>query len=53
MGAGAGATAADGIAPIASFVLLDVQQASPLVLYLYRLVDDDVRVEKLEYKKPI
>lgn len=41
------------ISPIPSFVLLDVQQASPLVLYLYRLVDDDVRVEKLEYKKAL
>ena len=48
-----GQSAAPAISSIPSFVLLDVQQASPLVLYLYRLVDDDVRVEKLEYKKPL
>jgi vacuolar protein sorting-associated protein 29 len=41
------------ISPIPSFVLLDVQQSGPLVLYLYRLLEDDVRVEKLEYKKPV
>ncbi len=34
-----------------SFLLLDVQQNS-IVTYVYRLVDDEVKVERVEYKKP-
>jgi len=33
-----------------SFLLLDVQ-ASTIVTYIYELIDDEVKVEKLEYKK--
>ncbi|KAF7722704.1 Vacuolar protein sorting-associated protein 29 [Apophysomyces ossiformis] len=36
--------------PIPSFVLMDVQN-STVVTYVYKLVDNDVKVEKLEYKK--
>ncbi len=37
-----------GIIP--SFVLLDIQQ-STVVAYVYQLVGDDVKVERIEYKK--
>ncbi|KAI8992287.1 vacuolar protein sorting-associated protein 29 [Pilobolus umbonatus] len=36
--------------PIPSFVLMDVQGSS-LVAYVYKLIDNEVKVEKLEYKK--
>ncbi|SAL95925.1 hypothetical protein [Absidia glauca] len=39
---------ADGVVP--SFVLMDIQGNS-VVTYVYKLVDDEVKVEKLEYKK--
>ena len=34
----------------ASFVLLDIQQ-STVVAYVYQLAGDDVKVERIEYKK--
>lgn len=37
--------------PIPSFVLMDVQGNS-VVTYVYKLIDDEVKVEKLEYKRP-
>lgn len=33
-----------------SFVLMDIQ-ASTVVTYVYQLVDDEVKVERMEYKK--
>ena len=33
-----------------SFVLLDIQQ-STVVAYVYQLSGDDVKVERIEYKK--
>lgn len=33
-----------------SFVILDIQQ-STVVAYVYKLVQDDVKVERIEYKK--
>ena len=35
-----------------SFLLLDVQPGA-LVIYIYRMIDNDVRVERLEHKKPV
>ncbi|KAI8060148.1 vacuolar protein sorting-associated protein 29-like protein [Gongronella butleri] len=35
---------------IPSFVLMDIQ-GSNIVTYVYRLIDDEVRVEKLQYNK--
>ncbi|CAI5444684.1 unnamed protein product [Caenorhabditis angaria] len=37
--------------PTASFALLDVQSDS-IVSYLYRLIDDNVKVDRVVYKKP-
>lgn len=34
----------------ASFVLMDIQ-GTALVLYVYTLIDDEVKVEKLQYRK--
>lgn len=34
-----------------SFVLMDIQ-ASTVVTYVYQLLGDDVKVERIEYKKP-
>lgn len=36
---------------IPSFVLMDIQ-SSTVVVYVYQLIDDEVKVEKIEYKKP-
>ncbi|KAH1180216.1 hypothetical protein KIL84_009052 [Mauremys mutica] len=36
---------------IPSFVLMDIQ-ASTVVTYVYQLIGDDVKVERIEYKKP-
>ncbi|KAI9304496.1 vacuolar protein sorting-associated protein 29-like protein [Cunninghamella echinulata] len=36
--------------PVPSFVLMDIQ-GNNVVTYVYKLVDDEVKVEKLEYKK--
>jgi len=36
---------------IPSFVLLDIQQ-STMIAYVYQLVGADVKVERIEYKKP-
>lgn len=35
---------------IPSFVLMDIQ-ASTVVTYVYQLIGDDVKVERIEYKK--
>lgn len=35
---------------VPSFALLDVQ-SDVIVAYLYRLVDDDVKVERVQFKK--
>ncbi|KFQ37590.1 Vacuolar protein sorting-associated protein 29, partial [Mesitornis unicolor] len=35
---------------IPSFVLMDIQ-ASTVVTYVYQLIEDDVKVEKIEFKK--
>ena len=34
----------------ASFLLLDVQ-ANVIVTYVYQLIDDEVKVERVEYRK--
>ncbi|KAL1935286.1 hypothetical protein VTP01DRAFT_4426 [Rhizomucor pusillus] len=36
--------------PIPSFVLMDIQ-GSVVVTYVYKLIDNEVKVEKLEYRK--
>lgn len=38
--------------PIPSFVLMDIQ-GNNIVTYVYKLVDNEVKVEKIEYKKSI
>lgn len=35
---------------IPSFVLMDIQ-ASTVVAYVYQLIEDDVKVERIEFKK--
>ncbi|XP_046543280.1 vacuolar protein sorting-associated protein 29 [Haliotis rubra] len=35
---------------IPSFVILDIQQSN-VVAYVYKLINDDVKVERIEYKK--
>ena len=35
---------------IPSFVLMDIQ-SSTVVTYVYQLIDDEVKVERIEYKK--
>ena len=35
---------------IPSFVILDIQQTT-VVAYVYKLISDDVKVERIEYKK--
>jgi len=35
---------------IPSFVLMDIQ-ASTVVTYVYQLIEDDVKVERIEFKK--
>lgn len=37
---------------VPSFVLMDIQ-AGTIVTYVYQLVKDDVKVERIEYKKPV
>lgn len=37
---------------VPSFVLMDIQ-AGTIVTYVYQLVKDDVKVERIEYKKPM
>ncbi|KAI8053891.1 Metallo-dependent phosphatase-like protein [Syncephalis plumigaleata] len=37
---------------IPSFILMDVQNSS-IVTYIYQLVDDEVKVEKTEYRKEV
>ncbi|GFN92812.1 vacuolar protein sorting-associated protein 29 [Plakobranchus ocellatus] len=35
---------------IPSFVILDIQQ-STVVSYIYKLIDEEVKVERIEYRK--
>lgn len=35
---------------IPSFVLMDIQ-SSTVVTYVYQLIEDDVKVERIEFKK--
>jgi hypothetical protein len=42
----------NGLAPTPSFLLLDIQGPA-VVTYVYQLVDGDVRVEKIEWRKPV
>ncbi|KAG8723164.1 Vacuolar protein sorting-associated protein 29 [Ceratobasidium sp. 428] len=53
-GAWSGASAAldNGQSPTPSFLLLDIQGPA-VVTYVYQLVDGDVRVEKIEWRKPV
>ena len=37
--------------PTPSFVLMDVQ-GNVVVLYVYQLIDDEIKVEKLQYRAP-
>jgi vacuolar protein sorting-associated protein 29 len=37
--------------PVPSFVLMDVQPPSTIILYIYKLLNGDVKVEKMEYHK--
>lgn len=37
---------------VPSFVLMDIQ-AGTIVTYVYQLIKDDVKVERIEYKKPV
>ncbi|KAM9118163.1 vacuolar protein sorting-associated protein 29-like isoform 1-T1 [Pangshura tecta] len=50
-GSATGAYNALEINIIPSFVLMDIQ-ASTVVTYVYQLIGDDVKVERIEYKKP-
>ncbi|RKP24394.1 Metallo-dependent phosphatase-like protein [Syncephalis pseudoplumigaleata] len=43
-------TSYDGEEMVPSFILMDVQNSS-IVTYIYQLVDDEVKVEKTEYRK--
>ncbi|KAI8089924.1 vacuolar protein sorting-associated protein 29-like protein [Halteromyces radiatus] len=49
---GAYSSSPDNAEPIPSFVLMDIQGNS-VVTYVYKLIDDEVKVEKLEYKKNV
>lgn len=37
---------------VPSFVLMDIQ-AGTIITYVYQLIKDDVKVERIEYKKPV
>ncbi len=37
-------------APTPSFILMDIQSGT-VVTYVYQLVDDEVKVERIEFKK--
>lgn len=37
---------------VPSFVLMDIQGGT-IVTYVYQLIQDDVKVERIEYKKPV
>lgn len=37
---------------VPSFVLMDIQGGT-IVTYVYQLIKDDVKVERIEYKKPV
>ncbi|ORZ19900.1 vacuolar protein sorting-associated protein 29-like protein [Absidia repens] len=47
---GAYSSSPDNVDVVPSFVLMDIQGNS-VVTYVYKLIDDEVKVEKLEYKK--
>lgn len=49
-GSATGAYSASEKNVIPSFVILDIQQ-STVVAYVYKLINDDVKVERIEYKK--
>lgn len=49
-GSATGAYSSMDIEPVPSFVLMDIQKTSA-VTYVYKLIDDQVKVEKLEYSK--
>jgi len=42
-----------GESAVASFALMDVQSAGHFVIYIYQLIEDEVKVERMEYKKPL
>lgn len=45
------AVSGDNASPIIpSFVLMDIQQAT-VITYVYQLIGDEVKVERIEYKK--
>ena len=35
-----------------SFILMDIQ-SSTVVTYVYQLIDDEVKVDRIEYKKAV
>lgn len=41
---------ADGEEPVPSFVLMDIQD-NKLILYVYQLINDEVKVEKFRFEK--
>ena len=41
---------ANGNQIIASFILMDIQSAT-VVTYVYQLIDDEVKVDRIEFKK--
>ncbi|CDH58644.1 vacuolar protein sorting-associated protein 29 [Lichtheimia corymbifera JMRC:FSU:9682] len=47
---GAYSSIPENIEPIPSFVLMDIQ-GSVVITYVYKLIDNEVKVEKLEYRK--
>ncbi|KAI9022817.1 vacuolar protein sorting-associated protein 29-like protein [Phycomyces nitens] len=47
---GAYSSCPETVDPVPSFVLMDIQ-GSTVISYVYRLIDGEVNVEKLEYKK--
>lgn len=50
-GSATGAYSSLGETITPSFVLMDIQ-GDNIIIYVYRLVDQEVKVEKLEYRKP-
>ncbi|NWI98924.1 VPS29 protein, partial [Crypturellus undulatus] len=50
-GSATGAYNALEINTIPSFVLMDIQ-ASTVVVYVYQLIEEDVKVERIEFSKP-
>ncbi len=50
-GSATGAYSAIESQPVPSFVLMDIQQ-STVVTYIYKLIESEVKVERIEFKKP-